>query len=683
MTVRSYGAQLRRAYALYTFGFLGFVLLLAWLEQAGLSRGAIGYWFLGATVLLYAAIGILSRTDDPVEFYVAGRRVPALFNGMATAADWMSAASFISLAGGLYAAGYAGLAFVMGWTGGYVLVALLLAPYLRAFGQYTIPDFLGARFGGHIPRLMGIVVTVLCSFTYVVAQIYGVGLITSRLTGVEFQIGIFIGLGGILVCSFLGGMKAVTWTQVSQFIVLVIAYLVPVVWLSINVTGSPIPHFSYGAQLKEVTRIEEELLNDPAENAVRALHRERAEAAQAALAQPEESFARIKNELSTRLALLRAVGAEQADIIAAERELLRFPPDVASAIVAWQRDIEIARRAVPLVRHGEPFPGATPEERDTSRLNFIALVFCLTLGTAGLPHILMRYYTTPSVVEARNSVAWSLGFICLLYLSAPALAVLVKSVIYTDVVGSSFAALPGWIRQWQAVDPMLLTLEDVNLDGIVQRAELLIGTDIIVLAAPEIGALPYVVAGLVAAGGLAAALSTADGLMLTLSSALSHDFYYRIVDPKASPGRRVMLSKVLLLIIALLAALTAAQRPADILFLVAAAFSFAAASFFPVLVFGIFWKRATGLGAVAGMVGGIGVTFWYMSRNQPWLRELLWGVPRSEPVTGLWWGIEPISAGVFGVPVCVALLVIVSLLTPRPSASTQAMVERLRHPWAA
>jgi cation/acetate symporter len=249
-TQKGFNAQLKKVYTWYTGGFLIFIVALAILEQIGLPRQWIGYLFLLATIGLYAGIGVMSRTSDAAEYYVAGRRVPALFNGMATGADWMSAASFIGMAGTLYLLGFNGLAFVAGWTGGYCLVALLLAPYLRKFGQFTIPDFLGARYGGNIPRFVGIVAAILCSFTYVVAQIYGVGLITTRLTGVSFELGIFLGLGGILVCSFLGGMRAVTWTQVAQYIILIIAYMIPVVWLSIKHTGIPVPQLVYGKVLE-------------------------------------------------------------------------------------------------------------------------------------------------------------------------------------------------------------------------------------------------------------------------------------------------------------------------------------------------------------------------------------------------------------------------------------------------
>ena len=279
----AFKGMLKKVYSWYTGGFLVFVILLGILEQMGLPRAWIGYIFLFATIALYAGIGVMSRTADVSEYYVAGRRVPAVFNGMATGADWMSAASFIGMAGTLYLTGYGGLAFIMGWTGGYCLVALFLAPYLRTFGQFTIPDFLGARYGGHIPRFIGIFAAILCSFTYVVAQIYGVGLITTRLTGVAFELGIFLGLGGILVCSFLGGMRAVTWTQVAQYIVLIVAYLMPVVWLSVKHTNFPIPQLVYGKVLEKVTEREKQLIDDPKEKEVRKIFADRAAAASAKL----------------------------------------------------------------------------------------------------------------------------------------------------------------------------------------------------------------------------------------------------------------------------------------------------------------------------------------------------------------------------------------------------------------
>ncbi len=300
------------------------------------------------------------------------------------------------------------------------------------------------------------------------------------------------------------------------------------------------------------------------------------------------------------------------------------------------------------------------------------------VGTAALPHILMRYYTTPSVRQARESVFWSLFFIFLLYFTAPALGVLAKFDVYSFVVGSEFAKLPQWVAAWQAVDPGLLSIVDVNKDGIVQLAEIAIGGDIIVLATPEIAGLPYVISGLVAAGGLAAALSTADGLLLTIANALSHDFYYKMLDPNASTARRVTISKILLLVVALIAATVAAQKPADILFLVSAAFSLAAAAFFPALVLGIFWKRANKWGATLGMIAGLGITFYYMATTQPWLRGLF-GVTGSI-ADHTWWGIGSISAGLWGVPLGFIVIIIVSLLTPAPDRETQELVEHVRYP---
>ena len=643
--------QLNKVYGWYTGGFIAFIIVLAILEQMGLPRNYIGFTFLLATIALYAGIGIMSRTSDAAEYYVAGRRVPAVYNGMATGADWMSAASFIGMAGTLYLTGYGGLAFIMGWTGGYCLVALFLAPYLRKFGAFTIPDFLGARYEGHLPRLIGILAAILCSFTYVVAQIYGVGIITARLSGLAFEVGIFVGLGGILVCSFLGGMRAVTWTQVAQYIILIIAYLVPVIWLSVKQTSVPVPQLVYGFQLQKVTEREKQLLADPKEKEVIAAFKARADEADAKL---------------------KALPADAP------------PADRAKLTAERNADNARARPLGGMPPHAQVFAGdpngdaAAQKTFNESRRNFLALIFCLMVGTAALPHILMRYYTVPSVKDARVSVAWSLFFIFLLYFTAPALAVLVKYEMFTNVVGASFSALPDWISAWNRVDPSLLSVTDINKDGILQLGEIKIGGDIIVLATPAIGGLPFVISGMVAAGGLAAALSTADGLLLTIANALSHDLYYKMIDPNAPTARRVMISKVLLLVVALAAAFVAAQKPADILFLVSAAFSFAAAAFFPALVLGIFWKRANKWGATLGMVAGLGITFYYMATTQPWLRSVF-GV--TSPVADhIWWGISPISAGLFGVPLGFAVIIIVSLLTAPPKKETQELVEHVRYP---
>jgi len=677
---------LNKVYGWYTGGFLAFVIVLAIAEQMGLSRAAIGLIFLAATVALYAGIGIMSRTNDAAEYYVAGRRVPAVYNGMATGADWMSAASFIGMAGTLYLTGYGGLAFIMGWTGGYCLVALFLAPYLRKFGQFTIPDFLGARYEGNLPRFIGILAAILCSFTYVVAQIYGVGLITTRLSGLAFEVGIFVGLGGILVCSFLGGMRAVTWTQVAQYIILIIAYMIPVVWLSVKQTGVPVPQAIYGFQLQKVTAKEKELIDDPKEKEVIAIFKKQSDDLAAKLKDVPAALAADKAAAEQKVADLKAANAPVAELQAAEKALAALPKDADAATKAWTAAKTAADgRAKPLAgmpRHAQQYagdPNGDEKEQKTfneSRRNFLALVFCLMVGTAALPHILMRYYTTPSVKDARASVTWSLFFIFLLYFTAPALAVLVKYEVFNVLVGTPFDKLPAWVASWTRVDPTLLSVVDINKDGIFQLGEMRIGGDIIVLATPEIAGLPYVVSGMVAAGGLAAALSTADGLLLTIANALSHDLYYKMIDPNAPTARRVMISKVLLLVVALAAASVAAQKPADILFLVSAAFSFAAAAFFPALTLGIFWKRANKWGATLGMIAGLGITFYYMVMTQPWLRGVF-GV--TSPIE-LWWGILPISAGLFGVPLGFAVIIIVSLLTKAPSAETQELVEHVRYP---
>ncbi|MFM7704607.1 MAG: VC_2705 family sodium/solute symporter, partial [Rubrivivax sp.] len=585
--------QLNKVYGWYTGGFVIFVVLVAILEQVGMSRGTIGLVFLLATVALYAGIGIMSRTNDAAEYYVAGRRVPAVYNGMATGADWMSAASFIGMAGTLYLQGYGGLAFIMGWTGGYCLVALFLAPYLRKFGQFTIPDFLGARYDGNLPHFVGILIAIICSFVYVVAQIYGVGLITTRLSGLAFEVGIFVGLGGILVCSFLGGMRAVTWTQVAQYIILIIAYLIPVVWLSVKQTGFPIPQAIYGFQLQKVTEAEKRLIDDPKEKEVIAVFKKTSDDLAAKLKDVPAALKADKEAAAKKVEDLKAASAPVAEIQAAEKAMAGLPKDDAAAKDAWTRAKAAAdARARPLAgmpRHAQQYAGDPKGDEkaqktfNTSRANFLALVFCLMVGTAALPHILMRYYTTPSVKEARQSVTWSLFFIFLLYFTAPALAVLVKYEVFNVLVGTPFDKLPAWISAWQKVDPSLLSITDVNKDGIFQLGEMRIGGDIIVLATPEIAGLPYVISGLVAAGGLAAALSTADGLLLTIANALSHDLYYKMLDPNAPTSRRVMISKILLLVVAILAAWTAwhvqVSKLADILFLVSAAFSFAAAGF--------------------------------------------------------------------------------------------------------
>jgi cation/acetate symporter len=645
--------QLNKIYAGYVGGFAVFVLILAGLEQLGVPDRIIGYLFVLLTIGVYAYIGILSRTMQVSEYYVAGRRVPAIYNGMATGSDWMSAASFIGMAGSLYALGYGGLAFILGWTGGYVLVAILLAPYLRKFGQYTVPDFFGARYGGNIARFFAVVVLITASFVYVVAQIVGIGIITQRFLDISFAVAVFIGLAGILVCSMMGGMRAVTWTQVAQYIVLIIAYLIPAILMSVKVTGVPIPQLMYGVALEKIEQLEE---------------------------------------------AMRAAGQV-------------------------------------MLPHTQAFAGPNQQFDLNRAINFFALIFCLMVGTASLPHILMRYFTTPSVREARNSVAWSLFFIFLLYFTAPAYAAFAKLEIYSNVIGKPIAELPGWLQNWQLMSPYGVTwvgVNDLNRDGILQLNEFRIHPDVIVLATPEIAGLPYVIAGLVAAGGLAAALSTADGLLLALANALSHDIYYRMIDRHAPTKRRLIVARTLLITVAVVAAYTAGHLGADILFLVAWAFSIAAAGLFAGLVMGVWYKRTTNAGAIAGMIVGFIITFGYLiwsefaglslmelvgakdaiirayqqyvaiptipeAAKAP-IRALLanqaaivdgplhgwafWAnsvVLRNRVVTQLW-GINNIAGGIFGVPLAFLVTYVVSRISTAPSQAMQDFVESIRIP---
>lgn len=676
---RAWKLTLSKRYGFYALGFSLLIGALAALEITGFAREWIGYIFLFSTVVMYATIGIFCRTSDPVEYYVAGRRVPALFNGMATAADWMSVASFLGVAGALYLTGYDALAFILGWTGGYVLLALFIAPYLRRFGSLTVADFIGARYGGNLPRLVAVICTLACSFSYLVAQIYGVGLITTRLTGLSFELGIFIALGSMLVCSFLGGMRAVTWTQVGQYIILVIAYLLPVIWLSVSQTGRPVPQLAAGEVLEQISERESAIAGDSAEAAVRAYWKSQSQLKQMQIDALPLSWQTEKEALRNRLLRARANDASMLDVRRLERELATYPASEEQAREQWAADRDkYLQRSFATKPFLVPFSDGAAGA-NSGQNNFFALLVCLMLGTAGLPHILMRSLTTPTVSAARQSVFWSLFFILILYLMAPALAVLVKNEIYQHVVGMSFNQLPEWLNIWSALDRSLVEIADINADGIVQFGELHLGSDMVVLAGPEIGGLPYVMSGLIAAGAMAAALSTADGLLLTLSNALSHDTSFRVMSPDMNVNRQVIMSKIFLLFVAFAAAWVATRTPADIIFMVTAAFSFAAASFFPALVLGVFWRRANRWGVSLGMLAGLAMTVYYMAWTQPWLREVFFGVSRSVPVD-LWWGIQPSAAGIFGAPLAFLVIVIVSLVTPVPDQETLDMVSSLRRP---
>jgi cation/acetate symporter len=643
--------QLGRMYGLYTGGFVGFIILLAILEQIGVPNKILGYFFVFFTLAVYAIIGVATRTAQVSEYYVAGRRVPAFYNGMATGADWMSAASFVGMAGTLFLLGYDGIAWVLGWTGGFVLVSILIGPYLRKFGAYTVPDFLSFRYGGNFARFLGVIVLVCCSFTYVTAQIYGTGLIASRFLGMQFEIAVFAGLVGILLCAMLGGMRAVTWTQIAQYIVLIVAYLTPIVILSTQHFGIPIPELTYGKAILEITAREQQLVKDG-------------------------------------LAVLCTKDA--------------CPPGT-------------------LRPHIQPFMNYTP-------LNFFGIIFCMMVGTASLPHILMRYFTTPSVKQARDSVAWSLLFIFLLYFSAPAYAAFSKLEVYTNIIGSNLTNLKPWLFQWGELGLIQICGKNAaNIDaviaackaiaghpGVLRFQDFVINTDVIVLSTPEIAGLPYVISGLVAAGGLAAALSTADGLLLAIANALSHDIYYKMLDPNAPTIRRLTVARVLLFFVAVASAALAATKPSDILAMVGWAFSLAMAGNFPALVMGIWWKRATTAGAICGILAGWGICLFYLvvSRYYPQAGVTYFGMTSLlNPETGQalinvsqimadpkwladvpasaanpmaskvgWFDLNNINCGLLGMPLGFLVIYLVSLVTKEPSREMQAFIDEIRKP---
>ena len=634
--------QLGRMYGTYTGGFVGFIVLLAILEQVGVPNKILGYLFVFFTLAVYAVIGVMTRTAQLSEYYVAGRRVPAFYNGMATGADWMSAASFVGMGGTLFLLGYDGIAWVLGWTGGFVLVSILIGPYLRKFGAYTVPDFMAFRFGGNFARFIAVVVLVCCSFTYVTAQIYGTGLIASRFLGMKFEIAVFAGLVGILLCAMLGGMRAVTWTQIAQYIVLIVAYLTPIVILSTQHYGIPIPELTYGKAIADITAREQQMI--------------------------QTGLATVAN----------------------------------------------------LKPHIQPFINYSP-------LNFFGIIFCMMVGTASLPHILMRYFTTPSVREARQSVGWSLFFIFLLYFSAPAYAAFSKLEVYTNIIGRDLTQVRPWLFQWgelgliqicgknaASIDAIVAACKAIaGHPGIVRLQDFVINTDVIVLSTPEIAGLPYVISGLVAAGGLAAALSTADGLLLAIANALSHDIYYKMLDPNAPTIRRLTVARVLLFFVAIAAAATAATKPSDILAMVGWAFSLAMAGNFPALIMGVWWKRTTATGAVCGMIAGFGLCLFYLvcTRYFPGAGVKYFGMTSLlNPVSGAplvdivkamalpnameswptlahpmankvgWFDLNNINCGLLGMPLGFLVIYVVSLLGKEPSKEMQAYVDEIRKP---
>jgi len=634
--------NLGRMYGAYTGGFLAFIVLLAILEMVGVPNKILGYLFVFFTLAVYAFIGVMTRTAEVSEYYVAGRRVPAFYNGMATGADWMSAASFVGMAGTLFLLGYDGLAWVLGWTGGFVLVSILIGPYLRKFGAYTVPDFMAFRFGGNFARFIAVVVLVCCSFTYVTAQIYGTGLIASRFLGMQFEIAVFAGLVGILLCAMLGGMRAVTWTQIAQYIVLIVAYLTPIIILSTKKYGIPIPELTYGQAIADITAREQQMI--------------------------ASGLATVAN----------------------------------------------------LKPHIQPFINYTP-------LNFFGIILCMMVGTASLPHILMRYFTTPSVREARQSVAWSLLFIFLLYFSAPAYAAFSKLEVYTNIIGRDLTEVRPWMFAWgelgliqicgknaASIDAIVAACKAIaGHPGVVRLQDFIINTDVIVLSTPEIAGLPYVISGLVAAGGLAAALSTADGLLLAIANALSHDIYYKMIDPNAPTIRRLTVARILLFFVAVASAATAATRPSDILAMVGWAFSLAMAGNFPALIMGVWWKRTTATGAVAGMIAGFGLCVFYLVTTRYFpgagvayfgmssLTNALTGLPLVDVAAAMklpnameswptlahplankvgWFDLNNINCGLLGMPLGFLVIYVVSLMGKEPSAEMQAYVDEIRKP---
>jgi cation/acetate symporter len=679
MEIRSESKKIGFFYLLFTAGFLLFVYFLGLLEETSGSGIWLGYVFLFVTIAIYASIGLICRTSDISDYYVAGRKIPAVFNGMATAADWMSAATFIGLVGILFSSGYKGLAFIVGWTGGFCLVAMLIAPYIRKFGSYTIPDFLAIRYsqgkegGSKAVRVVAVGATIICSFVYLVAQIQGVGLIVNRFIGVEFGVGVFFGLAGILVCSFLGGMRAVTWTQVAQYIIFMIALLLPLSMISYKKHNSIFPQATYGQVLQEIEFHEKDFEVTAEEKKVRDYYLKQAIFFDKKINALPDSYFEGKKEAERKLQEARSSQIPLKELKAIEKRLNDFPKDPASAYELWQiQKKEAQLKSQTAIPSMDPASSKGVGVSNLDNLNFVLLIFCLMFGTASLPHILTRYYTTTSVSATRYSVFWTLLFVALFYVSVPALAAMVKLELFKNLVGISYADLPNWVLNWRKLDPPVLSIIDINGDGFVQWAELSISPDMVILAAPEITGLPYVISGLVAAGALAAALSTADGLLLTIANAISHDVYYHLVNKSASHQRRVTIAKIVLLAVALFAAYVTSLRPGDILFLVGAAFSLAASSFFAVLILAVFSKRINQWGAIAGMLTGFFVSGTYIALNYPFVSR----------ITGVfgerWFGIDPIASGAFGIPASFIAAFLVSYMTKENPPVISRLVDYLR-----
>ena len=544
---------------------------------------------------LYIGVAIWARARSTGDFYVAAARVHPVINGMATAADWMSAASFISMAGLIAFMGRDGSVYLMGWTGGYVLLALLLAPYLRKFGKYTVPDFVGDRYYSQVARVVAVACALFVSFTYVAGQMRGVGIVFSRFLGVDITHGVLIGMGIVFFYAVLGGMKGITYTQVAQYCVLIFAYLVPAIFISILMTGVPIPQLGFGAVLTD------------------------------------GSGAFLLDRLD---GLTRELG----------------------------------------------FGAYTDGRKGT--LDVLFITAALMVGTAGLPHVIVRFYTVPKVRQARSSAGWALLFIAILYTTAPAVAAFARTNLLSTIPDTPYRDAPAWFSNWEATG--LITFEDLNGDGLIQYAgptsttpnELTIDRDIMVLANPEIARLPAWVVGLVAAGGLAAALSTAAGLLLVISTSVAHDLLKRAMIPSITERQELLAARVAAAAAVVLAGYFGIHPPGFVAEVVALAFGLAAASFFPAIILGIFTTRMNTQGAVSGMVAGLGFTAWYIAYFKLLHPEL--------NVAEHWWlGVSPEGIGTVGMAINFAVATAVAAVTPPPPPEVRRFVEEIRVPRGA
>ncbi len=548
------------------------------------------YIIIGLTFSLYIGIAIWSRAGSTSEFYVAGGGVSPFANGMATAADWMSAASFISMAGLISFMGYDGAVYLMGWTGGYVLLALLLAPYLRKFGKFTVPDFIGDRYYSNIARTVAVICALIVSFTYVAGQMRGVGVVFARFLEVPINTGVFIGMGIVFFYAVMGGMKGITYTQVAQYCVLIFAYMVPAIFISIELTNIVIPQIGFGAKIADGSGIH----------------------------------------------LL-----EKLD----------------------QLNVELG------------FTEYT--EGSKSTIDVFAITFALMVGTAGLPHVIVRFFTVPKVRDARLSAGWALVFIAILYTTAPAIAAFARTNLLKTVSNAEYANVPSWFKNWEGTG--LIVFDDKNGDGKIQYLadqsvnELTIDNDIIVLANPEIANLPNWVVALVAAGGLAAALSTAAGLLLVISTSLSHDLIKKQIKPDITEKQELMWARIGAGFAVLVAGYFGINPPGFVAATVALAFGLAAASFFPAIVLGIFDKRMNREGAISGMVVGMLLMLFYMIKYK--LQGFGGGTPED-----WWWGISPEGFGTVAMLVNMAVALVVSRRTSKPPDEIGKIVESIRHP---